>query len=358
MKAISRRLASIRLASKGFFSTAHSTMAQNKVAVMLEAGKPLSINEAAIPEPGAQDIIVRNRAVALNPIDVFQRNTGFMVNAYPYTLGHDVAGEVHAVGSDVTRFKPGTRVLAHAWGMIRGGAENGGFALYSRVPAGNAVALPESIKDADAAVLPLAMDTAIAGLYAPGPIGLPHPAVDAQATGGVLVVYGGSSSVGVTAIQLAAASGARVVAIASTRNHGLCKTAGASHVFDYKNESLVADVVSAVGKDKFAGIYDAISTESTFKHDREILEKLGGGPLACTHPAPEDLPSNVTSKYVFGLGEFSFPLWEGALKDLLAAGKVKPLPEPLIVGRGLESIEAGLEKLGAGVSAQKVVVEL
>lgn len=114
------------------------------------------------------------------------------------------------------------------------------------------------------------------------------------------------SAIGRTATQLATAAGIRVVGTASPRNHGLVRACGADQVFDYKSSTLVDDVVNAVGKDQFVGIYDAISAPETY-----ALEK----------------------------------------------GKLKCLIEPLVVGTGLERVQAALDSARAGVGAQNVVVE-
>ena len=117
-------------------------------------------------------------------------------------------------------------------------------------------------------------------------------------------------------------------------------------------------MVAAVGSHTFSGIFDSISEPETFAHDLAILEKLGGGNMAATHPPPTDLPSNVKAKFLFGLGEFSFPAWENFVAPALENGQLKCLPEPLVIGRGLESLQKALNTLKAGVSARKVVVEL
>lgn len=313
-----------------------------------------------MPIPGPDDIVVKNHALAINPIDNGQQATGMLVKGeYPVVIGSDVAGVVHENGSNVTKFKIGDRVVGHGWGLVTGKPQDSAFSLYTNLPAKNAAIVPSSVHFKDAAVLPMAVDTATCGLFQPSPMfALPWPSLKPASTGKVIVVYGASSSIGSMATQLAAAAGARVIAIASPRNHDFCRTCGAKDVFDYKSSTLVDDVVRAVGNDTFVGIYDCISTAETFAHDLPILEKLGGGNMACSHQPPKDLPENVKAKFVFGLGEFSFPVWENFITPALESGQLKCLPEPLVIGKGLESVQAALDRAKAGVSAQKVVVEL
>lgn len=182
-------------------------------------------------------------------------------------------------------------------------------------------------------------------------------------SGKTLVVYGGSSSVGALTIQLAVASGAHVIAIASSHNHDFVKSLGASSAFDYKSSSIVDDVVKAVndtGANNFYGVYDAISTADSYKITVPILEKLGQGNLATTLPGPENLPKASKQGNVFAISEVTHPLWEdnGYLEQALAQGKLKAVPEPQVVGKGLESVQKGLDANKKGVSAKKVVIEL
>ena len=90
-------------------------MASNKSAFLDGVGKPLRIADAAIPKPGANDIVVKNHALAINTIDAAQADYGFKIEKYPAVVGMDLAGEVANVGSSVTRFKKGDRVIGHAW---------------------------------------------------------------------------------------------------------------------------------------------------------------------------------------------------------------------------------------------------
>ncbi|USW58370.1 Putative GroES-like superfamily, alcohol dehydrogenase-like, NAD(P)-binding domain superfamily [Septoria linicola] len=336
-------------------------------AVYLDApGSALRLDAAFIPLSGHNDIVMHNHALAINPIDHTQASSsGFAIKSYPRVLGQDVAGIIHSIGSNVQGFAIGDRVIAHAWSMRTGENADAAFQLYARVPAANAAKLPQTITFSEGVVLPLALDTAAAGLYQT--LRLPWPRLSAsnggeeeeeEREGGVLIVYGGSSSVGIAATQLATASGVRVVAIASEKNHGLAKEVGAEQVFDQKDADLVEKVVGAVGKDKLVGIFDAIAVDATYKHDLEILEKFGGGDLIITHPPPKDLPESVKATFILGLGEFSFPLWKDFIPQALESGQLKARPEPLVVGKGLESVQKALEVYAAGVSGKKVVVEL
>ncbi|PIA93879.1 Protein TOXD [Cercospora beticola] len=324
-------------------------------------GQLLRLASSSIPQPGPDELIIETKALSINPIDVAQSTKGLYLKSFPRILGQDVSGIVHSIGTQGNSpFSTGDRVTAHAWSMLTGQNEDAAWQKYVRVKAKNTAKLPNKISFAESVVLPLVLNTAAAGLYQT--LQLPLPEVGKKRTGeGVLVVYGGSSAVGLSVTQLATASGVRVIAIASEKNFELVKEVGAEEVFDQKQgDEMVEKVVKAVTatKEKFIGVFDAIAVEATYKHDLAILEKLEGGAFVSTHQLPEDLPENVKGKFIFGLGEFSFALWENYIPQALESGDLKIRPEPLVVGKGLESIEKALEVYQKGVSGKKVVVEL
>lgn len=273
--------------------------------------------------------------------------------------GHDLAGVVHAVGSNVTRFKAGDRVIGHSWQFFTNDIADGAFSHYCRIPAANAAILPDSLTYTQGVVLPLAIDTAAAGLYQKDYMGLDFPSLDSKpnSKGEVVVVYGGSSSVGAAAIQLAANAGYRVIATASAANLDLCREAGASEVFDYKSPSVADDIAAAVGSDRFKGLYNAIGIPESFEIVTPIMEKLGGGFLANTKP-PGKLPEFINAKFVLGISDSSFPVWRDFITEALAQGKLKCLPKANVVGQGLESLEKAFEIRNGAVTAEKIVVEL
>lgn len=193
-------------------------------------------------------------------------------------------------------------------------------------------------------------------------LGLPYPSVqDSLSTGKVLIVNGASSSVGSTATQVATAAGIEIIAITSEQNFELAKMSGASQVFDRKDSSLVAKVVSAVKATglEFVGIFDAISTPENYEQGLAMLRSLGGGHLACTHPPPTDgVPASVHTGMIFTVNDIVAPVFRDFVTPALQSGQLKCLPPATIVGKGLEYIDEALKMSKAGVSATKLVVEL
>ena len=87
------------------------TTPKNQAAWLQEAGKDLVVGDAPLPSPGPEEIVVKNAAVAINPLDTHMQDAGVFVQEWPTIIGCDVAGEVYEVGVDVQRFKKGDRVI-------------------------------------------------------------------------------------------------------------------------------------------------------------------------------------------------------------------------------------------------------
>lgn len=88
-------------------------MSSNSAAWITKSqGKPLNVSEAPLPKPGPNEVVVKNQAIAINPVDWKVQDYGLFISKYPSILGTDVAGEIHEVGSEVKNFKKGDRVIA------------------------------------------------------------------------------------------------------------------------------------------------------------------------------------------------------------------------------------------------------
>ncbi|KAM0701082.1 hypothetical protein Q7P35_011443 [Cladosporium inversicolor] len=336
----------------------------NQAAYIDGQGKTFRVGSAEVPKPNGNEVIIKNHAIAINPVDWKIQDYGLFIKSWPFVLGCDVAGEVFEVGSSVKTLQKGDRVTGHALSLMTQDSRNGAFQLYTAVPETSASKIPDSLSYSEASVLPLAIDTASAGLYGSrkdGFLGLEYPTLTPTQSGKTLVVYGGSSSVGALAIQLAVASGVYVIAVASEHNHAFCKSLGASETFDYKSSSAVEDIYKAIKASEprnFIGVYDAISNADSYKITVPVLEKVGAGNLAITLPGPEKVSEAIKIGNVFGGGEVTHPVWEHYVFEALKQGKLKAVPEPLVIGKGLENVQKGCDKNKAGVSAKKVVIEL
>jgi hypothetical protein len=142
---------------------------------------------------------------------------------------------------------------------------------------------------------------------------------------------------------------------------------GAEATIDYNSSSVVDDIVSAIKHSgaEFAGIYDSISLPDSFDHCFSVLQKLDAiKTMATVLPPPENKPEGINAQGVFAVSialqhkEVAEAVWQHFIPAALESGNIKCLPEPLVVGQGLENVQKGLDKQKAGVSAKKVVIEL
>ena len=204
-----------------------------KAAFIEQTGGPENIIYGDLPDPspGAGEVLVRVGAASVNPIDTYVR--GGLVAAelpVPFVVGSDFAGTVEAVGEGVTHWQPGDNV----WGANQGGhGRQGTAAELACVGAEWLHATPEGISDEEAAAIALVGITAHIGLVLKA--GLRE--------GEIVFVNGGSGGVGSMVVQIAKASGARVIATAGS-DARVTKAAelGADEVINYQTEDVAARV--------------------------------------------------------------------------------------------------------------------
>lgn len=231
---------------------------QHKVVYLDAFKKPFRVGVFDTKQPGTEEVLIRVKAIAINPVDWKVQDGDGYAQAWPAVLGEDLAGEVEAVGNGVTRFKLGQRVIAHALFLMTQKPENGSFAEKVLVSQCAVVPIPDNISFADASVLPLATSTAAAALYSTQnnlSLGLPLPSASPQLSNMTLLIWGGSSSCGSAGIQLARASGVKVVTTCSPRNFDLIRKLGAEP-FDYNDPKVIGDLVAKLKQSDFIGAFD------------------------------------------------------------------------------------------------------
>jgi len=196
----------------------------------------------------------------------------------------------------------------HCKSLASGEPKHSAFQRFAVVDALLVSGIPDSLSWDEATVLPLGLSTAASGLYPKRFLALPYPKADSpnpDGKGKVLLVYGGSSSVGASAIQLAAASGVRVVTTCSPANFDLVKSLGAAAAFDYRTpkDELVSSLVAAIEKQgsEYAGAFDAISEHGSVELCAQVALKAFGGSgqkfVAATLPPPQELPEGISSEW-------------------------------------------------------------
>ncbi|OQN98935.1 hypothetical protein B0A48_15281 [Cryoendolithus antarcticus] len=329
--------------------------------------RPLVVSSAPYTLPPPGHVVIEVHSVAVNPIDHIMQDSDLFHIKYPAIFGGDIAGHIVEVGDKVSDMKVGTRVIAN--GSVYG-ANNpayGAFQKYALVHSTSVAELPYNIPYNIGVVLPLGISTASAGLFQPDflalPLPVPTPKVDATAPR-VVLIWGGSSSVGSCAIQLAKLSGFNVVTTASLANFKYCLDLGADAVYDYHDSNVEDQIVKAIKGRTFAGAYHAVGADGAVETCARIADRSQGKAIVVTvRGVPEKgIPSSVRVKSIsagsiFAPGNGVGPsIWRNFLPGALANGRVKPLPAALVVGGGLRSVQHGLDVQRRGVSARKVVV--
>lgn len=267
---------------------------------------PLQVYEAPYPKPGPRDVIVKNAAVAINPLEYKIQDTNPPIGGksfeYPTILGADLAGTIVEVGSEVRTHQVGERVIANASGAATPAMS--AFQNFVQLHESSLTPLPDHVTFEAGSVLPLACDTAMAGLFAEGQLNLStnrlgDPESRPPPPGSALLVWGGSSSVGCCAIQMATAAGYEVYTTASKRNHALCRSLGAAKVFDHADANTVGDMIEALQGKPVVGAYDCVvDQEKTILPLVKILQQSNGPKLiSCVLTPPEtEFPGGVKAQ--------------------------------------------------------------
>ena len=204
-----------------------------KAAFVNSPGDPSSIQYDDLPDPvcGDDQVVIRNHAVAVNPVDTYVRSGKVAFELpLPFIVGSDSAGEVQAAGKNVSRFKVGDRVWCTNQGLL---GRQGTFAELIAVDSDWVFPLPDSVSYTDAAACALVAITAHIGLVREAKL---------QA-GETILVIGGSGGVGSMVVQMAKAMGANVIATGG--NQAKCRCAGglgADVTIDYSQQSIAEAV--------------------------------------------------------------------------------------------------------------------
>jgi NADPH:quinone reductase-like Zn-dependent oxidoreductase len=311
----------------------------------------LKLQEIEKPAPADDQLLVRVRAVSVNPLDGhFTRGMllarlmgGGLRKPKDTTLGVDYAGTVEALGKSVTNYKPGDEVF---------GGKTGAFAEYICVRAERAVALkPGNLTFEQAAAVPVAGITALQGLRDTGKI----------QSGQKVLVNGASGGVGTFAVQIAKSYGAEVTGVCSGRNVDLVKSIGADDVIDYtKNDFTKSD-------QHYDLIFDNVGNHS-FSERRHVLTPNGLCVLAGIGGAGwhEDTLGNLFGNLTAGVrSKFTsqkFAMFLARLNhndlaylaDLMQSGKVTPVIDRNYTS--LADIPEAIRYLDQGHARGKVVI--
>ncbi|MBZ5552595.1 MAG: NAD(P)-dependent alcohol dehydrogenase [Acidobacteriia bacterium] len=290
-----------------------------KAVVYYNYGSPdvLKCEEIEKPTPGDNEVLIRVRAASLNALDWRLMRGGPYIlrmlfglrkpkSAQPGRVGRDVAGQVEAVGRNVTRFKPGDEVF---------GVCPGACAEYACANEDKLALKPVHLSFEDAAALPVAASTALQGLRDKGRIQQGHR----------VLVDGASGGVGTFAVQIAKSFGAEVTAVCSTRNVDMARSMGADRVIDYTQEDFTRS------GQRYDLIIAANAYHSIFNYRRAMVQNgiyvmAGGGwvqmlQVVLLGPLLSLVGRKKMRLFMANINPEDLAL----LKDLLEAGKIDPV---------------------------------
>jgi NADPH:quinone reductase-like Zn-dependent oxidoreductase len=330
------------------------------------AGLPLEAVRIPVPQPAADQVLIRVAASSLNPLEYKLADLNFMGRTPPVVLGLDLAGVVVAVGHGVNGVAVGDAVAAMAdlngdggWAATGGNTGEGGYAV---APQFLTVGKPPSLSFRDAAALPMAFLSAFAGLYR------------AVQAGDTVYIPGGGGGVGHLAVQMAArALGAGlVISSGSTpQSIALARQSGAHHVFDYKRDDVAAEIAKLTGGRGVDLVFDATYSEQGFVETAKTVRRggswivLGVGPgkttrLAETHSPVEAILAERDARYVNVnlLRYFSEPATlDSEARGLLQRGMALAMEwatQGLVVPHVSHTIDSTVEEINSGLQSLKV----
>ena len=291
-----------------------------KAIVYHNYGSPdvLKCEEIEKPALADDEVLIKVHAASVNPIDRFFRGRPYLTRIMTglrkpkYTrLGVDVAGQVEAVGRNVTEFKPGDEVF---------GACRGAFAEYACAPKSKLALKPDNVTFEQAAAVPVAGLTALQGLRDKGKI---QP-------GQKVLINGAAGGVGTFAVQVAKSFGADVTGVCSTRNVDMVRSIGADHVIDYSR----ADFTKST--QRYDLIFDLVANHSLLACRRVMnpdgiyvaagIIGLGESMIRILAHMIKTivLPRFVSQKFVTLIAKINTADLT-VLRELMATGKITPV---------------------------------
>jgi NADPH:quinone reductase-like Zn-dependent oxidoreductase len=324
-----------------------------KAIVLHKYGSPDVLKYEEIEKPTARDneVLIKVRAASVNPLDLtwisgtpyIARMMGGLRRPKDTRLGVDLAGQVEAVGKNVTHLKPGDEVF----GMCRGAFAEYACTTESALFLSALAMKPETLTFEQAAAVPVAALTALQGLRDKGRI---QP-------GQKVLINGAAGGVGTFAVQIAKWFGADVTGVCSTRNVNMVRSLGADQVIDYTQEDFTKS------GQRYDLIFDCVGNHSLFACRRVLSPKgacivVGGPHGRWLSPLDRLLKALVLSWFVSQIVPF---IAKGSKEDLAILGELMEAGTvtPVIDKRyRLSEVPAAIRYLEEGHARGKVVIIL
>ncbi len=315
--------------------------------VLTSTDTPPALADLPMPDPAPGEVRLAIRACGLNFADLLMAKGTYQERPpLPFVMGMEVAGLVDAVGAGVTGFTPGQRVVAFAG--------QGGLAEFGCFPANRCLPIPETMPFEHAAAFMIA--------YGTSHLALTHRA--RLAAGETLLVLGAAGGVGLTAVEIGARLGARVVAVArGAEKLKVAQAAGASVLIDSDGADLKSDIKALGGVDV---VYDAVGDPAASTalralkpQGRFVVIGFAGGQVP-QFPANILLVKNidVIGFYWGGYNAFAPQVITRSLADLLAMYERGDLHPHVSHALPLDSTAEAMELMRSRASTGKVVVTM
>ncbi|RSL95706.1 hypothetical protein CDV31_013764 [Fusarium ambrosium] len=342
-----------------------------KSIAIIQQNQSLVLGDVELPPLKEHQVYVKVEYAAFNPTD----RLAIDVNAFGdgAVLGCDFAGTVVETHQNVTNLQTGDQIAGFVWGgEIKG---LGAYSAYTIADERLSFKIPDNISAPQASSVPLAANTAWLALFSGDCLALSR---DSSAKKTPLLIWGGSSAVGIFAIQMAKLYGIEVVTTCSPQKFELAKNSGATHVFDYNDPEVASKIKAAVPD--LQHVFDTIGNATSSATAAEAISGPGG--VLCTvRPGKantENVPSTVkvTDVFVFTAfptehsyrGKAHWPVkmedhklsseLHGQLESLLGNGSLKPIPIRILGQLSPSTVEGAMKANREGrVSREKLVFE-
>ncbi len=327
-----------------------------KAIVINEFGGPevFQAMEVEQPSPGKGEVFIQVEASSVNPVDTKIRSGALagISPPFPAILHGDVSGVISAVGEGVNGFKVGDQVYACPGGFKH---LQGGLAEFILADVDLVARRPQNLSSVEAAALPLASITAWDALFDRGGV----------QEGMKVLVHAGCGGVGHIGLQLAKAVGAEVTTTVSSEEKGIiAKELGADHVVLYKERPVQDYISECTGGAGYDVVFDTVGGENLQNSFQAI--RMNGRVVSIAARSEQDLTPLHTMGGTLSVTFMLLPLITGQgrarhgeilhmLKDLVEAGKVRPLLDPEIFK--IPSVGAAHSKLESGQALGKIGLE-
>lgn len=334
---------------------------QNIAAWLPGVGEQVEIGPANTPDPGPGELLIEVGVVAAQPAEYkIQEGTLPYALKYPTIIGLSFSGTIVKVGTEVSRFKQGDRIVTNSCGSLRNDPRFGAYQRYAITTQEMTAKIGEASFEAAVSISSLCYPASalIQHLHLEKPTDHPNP----ENKNKKVLIWGASSSFGAYASLMAARAGYTVVGVASSKNAQLVKSFGAMHFIDRRSPTVTQELIDI-------GPFEAVLAAADSAPDQDVLGAVlaahGGGTFLSTMGvrAGVELPPGVNGTFAPFMEayldpkkrEFTQWVWWDFLESGLASGRLQQMPVQIL--GGLDKVQEAWNLLKEGkVSGQRLAI--